>query len=1188
MRKYCFTNFLLLNSIIFFGQLSVPAFNKLNTAPTGNTYAVIVGIANYENQNIPNLNFCNRDAQAFSDYLRSQAGGSVPSDNIRLLIDTNATTAAVYNALNWLHDKCDEDMQEDSKTVNTIYFFYSGHGDVESQTINELGFLLTYNTPANNYINNAVRLEDLNYYAITLSVQFHAKVILVTDACHAGKLAGSDLHGPELVGRTLNAVQQNEIRLAACLPNELSNENQAWGGGRGVFSYYLINGLKGLADKNHDNIITLDEARDYVDSCIANDGVLKQNSLKQTPVLNGRNDFKLANVNKAELLLMQSAPAPALKVTEQPDKEYFFGSLKSRTVLESLDLNSLSVLSKEDIPAALIGQVEKIYGDSTSKIKFARYQQTISKDKAAMQAFIESLVEILHSAGQTIINLYLQGDAAELEKRSYYNSLSNNYDKYAAAYDIAIKLTPPEIPLSRILQVNKNYFTGLVVRLKIPATEESKQKKLVDSAWALQQKALHLEPAAAYIQNELGILSEYRDLRDSARKYFMKAVELAPTWAIPHANLSQLNALGKKFNEGIAEAKTADSLQPGLQTTSISLGYNYEMQGDQLRAEEQYRKAIDINSRHYSPFERLGYVYMNTTQYAQADSFFFEAGIRKAGYHFNGSRFYEVMVMAPIAPLSETVCYYDSSKLKNDDIIGLFYWAMDAYYTKQYATADRVFRRIITLDSTNPLAFHYLGKVYYDQQRWEPAEIFFKFALRYQLSGEVFSHYADSLSAIAAKKKYPYDHSCMESFFRAKYYFPIQDNYFLASIDEKWGHLEDAELNYHSIIRLSPDDIGGYIKLWQLLESSARYAEAEKIILEFASHQPESAALELNAFYRRAMLYYPYDWNWPLKLGNFLYEKAFGKNAGDYIDTIIYFPLQNKEVFIDINKHNALASDPQFMLDMNTDKNISFETQLGIYNPTEGGIELPGTLEQVKLALAPIYTTRKDAIFYLSKAAQLISDTSTLADIHFKIGNVFLRAGSPKQSFPYYDSSIQYNTRNANARMKMIDVSRILYRNSTSLKHLDYLNDSLQISFPYSILLGEFSIHEGKFDKAKKILLQVQSMYPYKVPATYDLLGRLNLMSHQPAQAIPFYKTFLGYHLKEAETDYTLAKLNAQAGNEEESWKWLNAAVQKGFNYSYVLISDPVWNGYRNKDQWKKLMASVKMKTYFNPLSLGL
>src|SRR5688572_29173035 len=235
----------MLKSLLFLCSLLILClYSKVQaqTEQRGKTYALVVGIANYENRNIPNLNYSNRDAQLFAEYLKSPSGGSVPPENIRLFIDTTATTAAVYNSLAWLKNKCLEDQEESPGIVNTVYFYFAGHGDLESETVKQLGFLLTYNTPANNYLNNALRIEDLNYYASTLSVQLKAKVILITDACHSGKLAGSDNRGSFLVGKELNTARAKEIRIASCAPHELSNEDAAWGGGRGVFSYYLLNG----------------------------------------------------------------------------------------------------------------------------------------------------------------------------------------------------------------------------------------------------------------------------------------------------------------------------------------------------------------------------------------------------------------------------------------------------------------------------------------------------------------------------------------------------------------------------------------------------------------------------------------------------------------------------------------------------------------------------------------------------------------------------------------------------------------------------------------------------------------------------------------------------------------------------------------------------------------------------------
>src|ERR1043166_5483316 len=52
-------------------------------AVSGKIYAVVVGISKYQNNGITQLEYADRDAKVFADYLKSKAGGSVPEENIQ-------------------------------------------------------------------------------------------------------------------------------------------------------------------------------------------------------------------------------------------------------------------------------------------------------------------------------------------------------------------------------------------------------------------------------------------------------------------------------------------------------------------------------------------------------------------------------------------------------------------------------------------------------------------------------------------------------------------------------------------------------------------------------------------------------------------------------------------------------------------------------------------------------------------------------------------------------------------------------------------------------------------------------------------------------------------------------------------------------------------------------------------------
>ena len=141
------------------------------------------------------------------------------------------------------------------------------------------GFLICYDSPPINYVKLALSIDYLNDIANTLSLQKQANVILITDACHSGKLTEKKFKGNFLAGNQLRKFQGKEIRITSSSADQLSNEKEDWGGGRGVFSYYLVNGLKGLADKNKKGVVTVADIKNYLDSSLANDEVLKMENV---------------------------------------------------------------------------------------------------------------------------------------------------------------------------------------------------------------------------------------------------------------------------------------------------------------------------------------------------------------------------------------------------------------------------------------------------------------------------------------------------------------------------------------------------------------------------------------------------------------------------------------------------------------------------------------------------------------------------------------------------------------------------------------------------------------------------------------------------------------------------------------------------------------------------------------------
>lgn len=259
-------------------QEAVPA---TSTVKLPKIWAVVVGISKYQDKEI-NLEFADKDAQAFYGFLRSPSGGAVPDDRIELLTNRNATRAEIIRAINQkLRLAFDDD---------EVVLYFACHG-IPDEVSNELYFM-SYDADRDNIAGTGVSQTDIQKAIGSARAK---KVLLITDACHSGGLGLAPAIAQRgdyasMTNRLL--LQLSEARdgvgiLSASSTSEYSNEGKRWEG-HGVFTYYLLNGLSGAADKNNDGTVTLREIYEYVYDKVAHD-----TETKQHPVLQGKYDNDL-------------------------------------------------------------------------------------------------------------------------------------------------------------------------------------------------------------------------------------------------------------------------------------------------------------------------------------------------------------------------------------------------------------------------------------------------------------------------------------------------------------------------------------------------------------------------------------------------------------------------------------------------------------------------------------------------------------------------------------------------------------------------------------------------------------------------------------------------------------------------------------------------------------------------------
>jgi hypothetical protein len=240
---------------------------KIEASTNVKIYAVVVGVGQYTA--MPALKFPDDDAFRFYTFLKSPEGGALPDSQVEVLTDQDATRDNILAAMRRMFLKADKN--------DVVVFYYSGHG-LE-------GCFLPVDFDG---YNNKLRHDEVK----AIFNQSNAKhKLCIADACHSGSLnlgEGLVAKGPAPVStnRLYQAFEDTDGGIALLMSSkseELSLEDH--GLRQGVFTYYLLQGLRGKADNNGDYIVTIKELYYFVHG-----RVREYTSGMQTPVLTGTYD----------------------------------------------------------------------------------------------------------------------------------------------------------------------------------------------------------------------------------------------------------------------------------------------------------------------------------------------------------------------------------------------------------------------------------------------------------------------------------------------------------------------------------------------------------------------------------------------------------------------------------------------------------------------------------------------------------------------------------------------------------------------------------------------------------------------------------------------------------------------------------------------------------------------------------
>ena len=222
-------------------------------------WAVIVGVNDYDK--IPKLKYAVNDARSLYDLL--VVFNQIPKENVKLIVNEEATLKNIRSILG-------TELKNNAGKEDMVLIYFAGHGATETDALSPDGdglekYLLPYDADLNDLYASALPMREILHIFRRIHSQ---SLIFLADACYSGASGGRTA---SLSGIRANisdaflkriATGKGTVVITASGINEVSVEKENLQ--HGVFTYYLIEALRGNADMDHDGLITADETYKYV------------------------------------------------------------------------------------------------------------------------------------------------------------------------------------------------------------------------------------------------------------------------------------------------------------------------------------------------------------------------------------------------------------------------------------------------------------------------------------------------------------------------------------------------------------------------------------------------------------------------------------------------------------------------------------------------------------------------------------------------------------------------------------------------------------------------------------------------------------------------------------------------------------------------------------------------------------
>ncbi|MBD3286574.1 hypothetical protein GF359_08375 [candidate division WOR-3 bacterium] len=202
---------------------------------------------------MPEISYAENDAKIVAQYFENVLG--VPSENLYTLYDERASYSDFEDLLRRI-------LPNATKGGKVLYFYYAGHGTPLSD---EEGKGKAYLVPYDGVLGSQYKLYPTDTLYAALGALQVDDVVVFVDACFsgAGRSAIASGQRPLIMSRIETVSWPSKLRvIAAAQSTETALDYEEVK--HGLFTYYLLHGLRGSGDANSDGSLEIEELYQYI------------------------------------------------------------------------------------------------------------------------------------------------------------------------------------------------------------------------------------------------------------------------------------------------------------------------------------------------------------------------------------------------------------------------------------------------------------------------------------------------------------------------------------------------------------------------------------------------------------------------------------------------------------------------------------------------------------------------------------------------------------------------------------------------------------------------------------------------------------------------------------------------------------------------------------------------------------